>query len=217
MEIFPYLISFVIGLVANFLYNRVRYKFGKPKIEICNYLLKTVKITKNDEIWPALQFKIINKTFTDIIDIKLSLRVVKFNDDDKVSKHILTITEQKIDLIKARELPFKEYIPFIENNKRTYPNAIIGKFFIPCEDIFQIIENKLEEGFNHIEIFIKATNPFTGSIYTNATTFSNENIYDYQYSFQLGHNCTPRKDENRKMKNIKFTKKELLNDCPFLK
>jgi len=208
MGIVPIIISFIVGFITNSLYNRIRYYFGKPKITVCNYLLQSTKETIAGDVWNAFQFKIINHTSIDIIDVKLSLRVVKFNDNDRVSKHIFTITRQEINSIKAKE-------PIFKKNK-TYPNAIVGKFFIPCDDIFEIINNKLQNGFDHIEIFIQATNPFTGSIYTNTVIFTTENILNHFYTFQLGHNCTPRKDENRQLKPLKYTKKEILKHCPFV-
>jgi hypothetical protein len=192
--------AFVIGVGTNYLFRFLTYFFGSPKLEMCKYLIKTT----NKKNIPSLQFKIINKSHFAAIDVELSLRAVKYKNDDKSLKEITLLSTYKIDYLHPK--------PFFKN--KYFHNAYRGNFIHKAENIHELVNSdKIDE----VEIFIKAINIFNNSLNINYVTIPSENIKDYKYEFNLGDKCqSPTEIDNKTFPSCELSKKELLKQCPFL-
>lgn len=189
-----------IGFFTNYIYRFITYFLGSPKLEICKYLIKT----SNKKNIPSLQFKIINKSHFAAIDIELTLRAVKYRNDDKSLKDITLLSKYNINYLHPK--------PFFKN--KYYHNAFRGNFIHRTHDIHQLVSSdKIDE----VEILVKATNVFNNSLTINYITIPAKNIKNYKHEFNLGDKCqSPTEIDNKTFPSCELPKKELLNQCPFI-
>jgi hypothetical protein len=193
-------IGIVIGIASNYIFRIVTYFFGKPKLEICNYLIKSVN--KNNV--PSLQFKLINHSYFSAIDIELTLHAVKYRNDDRSLKDITFLSKYKIDFLQGK--------PFGKN--KYFHNAFRGNFIHLTHNIHELVD---DEKIDEVEIFLKAYNSFNNSLTISYNVILKENIKDFSYEFNIGDKCqSPSEISNKTLPQCDLSKKELLNNCPFL-
>lgn len=170
----------IIGGLASYVaskqFQKINSNKNKPKIEVSNQLIETVRTGEQNK--KAIQIKLLNKTDQDLSDIRIEIEGFK-NLAPEGSIPLLLLTK----ITKREILSIKKYD---KNDDKYFHNAHRINLFVNNGDIIEEIKK-----FESIRISIHADCPFYNTSAIISKDYNVETcLLDRNHTFNTGNNLS---------------------------